>query len=102
MSYVLSIEYAENVQAVVDGLKRYFSRRNIERSEDIKSEIYFSGNLVAVGMKNLRKDFFETPVEVSHNHARFLRDLGIECKVLEFGEYEELEGFLKKHNIKKT
>ena len=96
MSYVLRIKDSEKIQGLVEGLKIYFPRRNLD------GEVYFSENLVAVGIKNLESDFFEFPVEVSHNHARFLRDMGIKCEVLEFGKYEQLEEFLQKHNIKRS
>jgi hypothetical protein len=94
MSYVLRIKDPKNTQTIVDGLKRYFPKHNVD------GEVYFSDNLVAVGIKNPGKDFFETPFQVSHEHALFLERMGIGCEVLEFGEYEQLSELLQKYNIK--
>jgi len=95
MSYVLRIKDPENTSVVVDGLKRYCPKHNLD------CEIYFSENLVAVGIKNLRRDFFESPFQISHEHALILEKMGIGCEVLEYGEYDQLPEFLQKHNIKK-
>jgi len=104
MSYVLRIKDSKKTPYAVDGLKRYFSRHNID------CEIYFSENLVVVGIKNLRELFSGTlssiskkhaSISISKEHASILEKIGFDCKVLESGDYEELTKFLQKHNIKK-
>jgi len=95
MSYVLIFKDPKKTPYAVDGLKRYFSKHNLD------CEIYFSGNLVVVGIKNLREVFSGTPFLISDEHASILEKIGFDCKVLESGEYEKLTEFLQKNNIKK-
>lgn len=94
MAYVLKISDRRLLETVVRGLKKYF------REHDIDAEVHYFKDMVAVGIKNLRRDFYESPWEIAHKNALFLENIQIGCSVLDSGEFERLPEFLKKYNFR--
>ena len=94
MAYVLKINDRRNVETLVGTLKRYFKKH------DMDGEVHYSGDMVAVGIRNLRRDFTETPLEIAHKNALFWENMQIGCSVIDYGEFERLKEFLEKHHFR--